>query len=274
MTGRADAEEAPAKINLFLHVRGRRADGYHDLETLFAFTRFGDRLRAHPADDWSLAVEGPAAAALDPGADNLVLRAARAFALAASQVRPGQVQPCAFHLEKHVPVAAGLGGGSADAAATLRLLNRRQGHVFSLAELEAIAATLGADVPACVRARPAFGTGTGTLLRAMPSMAGLRVLLVNPGVAVATAEVFSRWDGRDRGPADPAEWRLMRNDLEAPALALHPAVAEVLAWLSRLPGAEVVRMSGSGATCLALFAGDVPEIAVPEGWWSVLTRLL
>ncbi len=272
----ARSEEAPAKINLFLHVRGRRADGYHDLETLFAFTRFGDRLHATPAatpaatstNDWSLGIVGPMAAGLAADDGNLVLRAARAFGRAAAGARPH-----ALRLEKHIPPAAGLGGGSADAAATLRLLNRLHGERFSLAELEELAAPLGADVPACVRARPAIGTGTGARLHQAPALPAFGVLLVNPRVALPTAAVFAGLDGADRGPADALRWHEMRNDLEAAAIALQPAIADVLAFLRRLPGVELARMSGSGATCFALFRGAVPAVAVPRGWWSVATRL-
>lgn len=264
----AGAEEAPAKINLALHVRRRRADGYHDLETLFAFTRFGDRLEAVAAPDWSLEVTGPTAGAAGPLDDNLVLRAARAFAAETSSTAR-----YALRLEKRIPVAAGLGGGSADAGAALRLLNRLAGTPLDAVGLERLAAGLGADVPACVRSRTAKGSGAGEALEEAPPLTGLGVLLVNPGVPVPTGPVFKVWDGVDRGPLGD-DWRRARNDLEAPAIALQPVIADVLAWLRTLPGATLVRMSGSGATCFALFDGTPPSEPPPYGWWSAATRLL
>lgn len=264
----AGAEDAPAKINLALHVRRRRDDGYHDLETLFAFTRFGDRLVATEADDWSLTVTGPTAGSAGPVAENLVLWAAHAFA-AATSVR----ERYHFTLEKRIPVAAGLGGGSADAGAALRLLNRLSGAPLSEAELERIGAGLGADVPACVRARTAYGSGAGEALVDGPHLGSPAVLLVNPRVAVPTGPVFRAWDGVDRGPLG-ADWEAARNDLEAPAIVLQPVIADVLHWLRALPGSRLVRMSGSGATCFALFDGPVPDVAAPKGWWVQPTSLL
>lgn len=260
-------EPAPAKINLALHVRARRADGYHELETLFAFTRFGDRLEAAPADDWSLTLTGPTAGDAGPLDDNLVLRAARAFQAEAGGARH------ALTLDKRIPVAAGLGGGSADAGATLRLLNRLAGEPLELAHLERIGAGLGADVPACVRSRTAIGTGVGEALTDTGPLTGMGVLLVNPRVAVPTGPVFRGWDGEDRG-ALGADWRSARNDLEGPAIRLQPVIADVLDWLHGLPGASLARMSGSGATCFALFDGPVPDVTAPQGWWAVGTELL
>lgn len=257
-------EPAPAKVNLALHVRRRRPDGYHDLETLFAFTRFGDSLSMRPAADWSLEVVGPMAADAGPLADNLVLRAARAHAEAT-----GSAERFAFRLEKRIPVAAGLGGGSADAAAALRLLARRGGGEE---RLHAIAAALGADIPACVRSETLLGAGRGEELAPAASLAGTPVLLVNPRVAVPTGPVFAAWDGVDRGPLEG--WREGRNDLEASAIALQPVIADVLGWLRGLPGVTMARMSGSGATCLALFADRVPDTPVPDGWWAEATALL
>jgi 4-diphosphocytidyl-2-C-methyl-D-erythritol kinase len=264
----AGVEPAPAKINLALHVRARRPDGYHTLETLFAFTRFGDRLEARPAADWSLEVTGPTAAAAEPLADNLVLAAARAFA-GATQTATRY----AFRLEKRIPVAAGLGGGSADAAAALRLLNRLAGSPLQAGDLELLGAGLGADVPACVRSASALGYGRGEQLAPGPQLTGTAVLLANPRVAVPTGQVFRGWDGVDRG-ALGADWAAGRNDLEAPAITLQPVIADVLGWLDGLPGQRLVRMSGSGATCLALFEGAVPEVRPPRGWWAVATELL
>jgi 4-diphosphocytidyl-2-C-methyl-D-erythritol kinase len=266
--GLAHAEDAPAKINLALHVRRRRDDGYHDLETLFAFTRFGDRLTAIEADDWSLQVSGPTADAAGPIDENLVLWAAHAFS-AATGVR----ERYAFALEKQIPVAAGLGGGSADAGAALRLLNKLAGHPLQAADLERIGAGLGADVPACVRSRPALGTGAGEALVDVPALPPMGVLLVNPRVAVPTGPVFRAWDGQDRGPL-AHDWHKARNDLEAPAIGLQPVIADVLGWLGGLPGTCLVRMSGSGATCFALFEGAAPAVETPNGWWSQRTSLL
>lgn len=264
----AGAEDAPAKINLALHVRHRRDDGYHELETLFAFTRFGDRLTATEADDWSLTVTGPTAGSAGPVAENLVLWAAHAFA-AATHCK----ERYHFTLEKRIPVAAGLGGGSADAGAALRLLNRLAGFPLSEAELERTGAGLGADVPACVRSRTAFGHGAGEALVDAPHAGHPAVLLVNPRVAVPTGPVFGTWDGVDRGPLG-ADWETGRNDLEAPAIALQPVIADVLGWLRTLPGSRLVRMSGSGATCFALFDGPVPDVIAPRGWWVQPTSLL
>ncbi len=269
----ADVEDAPAKVNLALHVRARRADGYHDLETLFAFTRFGDRIEAWPAGEWTLEVDGPEAGVLDTGPGNLVWKAVRAFNEAA-----GPVGPWRLSLQKRIPVAAGLGGGSADAAATLRLMNRLAGAPLDDGRLKGIAATLGADVPACLWSRPAIGRGTGAELEDLPdswcdpAASGGHVLLVNPRVAVPTGPVFALWDGADRGPLPP-DWRLGRNDLLAGALRLQPVIHDVLAWLRGLPGARHARMSGSGATCLALFEGPPPPVAPPDGWWCAATTL-
>jgi 4-diphosphocytidyl-2-C-methyl-D-erythritol kinase len=170
-------------------------------------------------------------------------------------------------------VAAGLGGGSADAGAALRLLNRLTGHPLGEAELEHLGATLGADVPACVRCRPAMGTGAGEALVDLGALPPMGVLLVNPRVAVPTGPVFRAWDGHDRGPLGH-DWQAARNDLEAPAISLQPVIADVLAWLRTLPGATLVRMSGSGATCFALFEGPIPPVEAPNGWWVQPTTLL
>ncbi|MFA7440330.1 MAG: 4-(cytidine 5'-diphospho)-2-C-methyl-D-erythritol kinase [Sphingomonadaceae bacterium] len=259
-------EFAPAKVNLALHVRARRADGYHDLETLFAFTRFGDRLEMTAADDWALELAGPMAGDAGALADNLVLRAAHGFA-AATGIRAR----FAFRLDKRIPVAAGLGGGSADAAAALRLLNRATGTGLTTGQLEELAATPGADVAACVRSRPCIGTGRGEILRDAPELGPMPILLVNPRVAVPTGPVFAGWDGVDRGPL--ADWRRGRNDLQAPAIRMQPVIADVLAWLKTLPGATMVRMSGSGATCFALFGGEVPDVVPPADWWLMATEL-
>lgn len=267
-------EPAPAKLNLALHVRRRRPDGYHDLETLFAFTTFGDTLRAAPADTLTLAVDGQFAAPAGEGDDNLVLRAARALA-AATGTRAG----AALTLTKNIPVAAGLGGGSADAAAALRLLDRMWGTARPRRWLEGLAADLGADVPACVGSQSCFATGKGDALVAVElGMAGMPVLVLNPRIAVPTPPVFAGWDGVDRGPLDPAaDLQALRNDLTAPAVALVPEIAGLIDWLESQPGMVLARMSGSGGSVFGLFSdissAGAAERAVPSAWWSANTTL-
>ena len=266
----AAGEIAPAKLNLALHVRGRRPDGRHDIETLFAFCVDGDRLRAEPADTISLKVTGLFASEIGNGDDNLVLRAARALAEAA-QVNQG----AAITLDKRLPVASGIGGGSADAAAALRLLTSLWGTEPHHAS--DVAPSLGSDVPACLLSLPARGTGAGDELMTvtLPELSGKPVLLINPRVQLPTAEVFAGWDGVDNGPLGE-DWRMSRNDLELPATRLVPQIETVLAWLSA-QGAELVRMSGSGATCFALFETEAQcrrsAQAVPREWWHLETSL-
>jgi 4-diphosphocytidyl-2-C-methyl-D-erythritol kinase len=263
---------AYAKLNLALHVRERMADGYHRIETLFAFCEDGDELTVAEDDDLHLEIAGPFAAGLTAGPDNLVLRAAHAL-----RDRFGVQQGAHLRLDKRLPVAAGLGGGSADAAAALRLLCRWWKLDAGEPDLLAIAVGLGADVPACLLSRPARGEGRGDELTpvAETGLAGTPVLLVNPGVALSTSDVFRAWDGVDRGPL--AEWREGRNDLEPPAIALVPEIAEVL---TALGGAEFARMSGSGATCFGLFASEAGRDSVANSialerpkWWQSATRL-
>jgi 4-diphosphocytidyl-2-C-methyl-D-erythritol kinase len=266
----AAREIAPAKLNLALHVRGRLADGRHAIETVFAFCIDGDRLSAEPADDVSLTVVGPFAAELAEEEDNLVLRAARALKDAAG-VKDG----AAMTLDKRLPVASGIGGGSADAAAALRLLTSLWGTDPKRAE--DVAPGLGSDVPACLLSLPVRGEGAGDLLTPVDlgEVSGTAVLIVNPRVQLSTAEVFAGWDGEDRGPL--GEWREGRNDLEAAATALAPQIETVLAWLSAQPGAGLIRMSGSGASCFALFdseeSRDSAADRVPREWWRLATAL-
>lgn len=264
-------EIAPAKLNLALHVRGKMADGRHAIETLFAFCLDGDRLTAEPSDTLELTITGPFADQLFASEDeNLVIRAAIELAAAA-----GVECRARLRLDKRLPVAAGLGGGSADGAAALRLLTAMWG--VDPAYTSAIAPRLGADVPACLLSMTCRGEGVGDRLQLAddPSIAGTPVLLVNPRLDVSTRAAFAAWDGVDRGPL--GAWREGRNDLEAPALAMVPQIAEVLDWLRGQAGAELVRMSGSGATCFALFAGaaarDQAAAAVPEQWWRLATAL-
>lgn len=263
-------EIAAAKLNLALHVRGRRPDGRHDIETLFAFCTDGDRLSAEPAETISLEVRGLFGAELGSGDDNLVLRAAHALAEAA-QVHEG----AAITLDKRLPIASGIGGGSADAAAALRLLTSLWG--IDPHHASDVAPSLGSDVPACLLSLPARGEGAGDQLTSllMPELSGRAVLLVNPRVQLATAKVFAEWDGVDRGPL--GEWRDGRNDLQAIATRMVPQIETVLAWLAAQAGAEFVRMSGTGATCFALFETEEQckssAQAVPREWWHLETSL-
>lgn len=265
-------ETAYAKINLALHVRGREPDGYHRIETVFAFCEDGDLLGVAPSRRIELEVAGAFADALAPGGHNLVLEAAQALAKR-HDVRSG----AALRLDKRLPVAAGIGGGSADAAAALRLLARWWDLPADEGELLEIAAGLGADVPACLASRPVRGEGRGDRLRPLdPGMlSGTPVLLVNPGLPLATASVFGAWDGFDRGPLD--DWREGRNDLEA---AARGQVPEIGAVLDALGGAWFARMSGSGATCFGLYGSDTDRDAAAASiaaarprWWTLPTRL-
>jgi 4-diphosphocytidyl-2-C-methyl-D-erythritol kinase len=271
-------EAAPAKVNLYLHVTGRRADGYHLLDSLAVFGPAADRLTAAPAEELSLTLAGPFGESLAAEADNLVLRAARALAAEAG-IRAG----AALHLEKHLPVASGIGGGSADAAAALRLLNRLWGCGLDGAALARLAAPLGADIPVCVASRPARMQGIGEVISPGPAMPECGLLLVNPRVPVATPAVFrARQGGFSAAAALPATWSdaaamagdLARfgNDLEAPALALCPVIGEVLAALRAAPGCRLARMSGSGATCFGIFATAAEATAaahgMPAAWWA------
>lgn len=262
------SEPAPAKVNLALHVRRKREDNRHDIETLFAFCIDGDQVEADVVDDVVLDVLGPFASQLGP--DNLVLTAARAL-----RVEGGVDRGAALRLVKNLPIASGIGGGSADAAAALRLLTRLWG--IDPAYSSAIAPRLGADVPACLLSMTARGDGAGDELILVDdlSIAGTPVLLVNPGVPLSTGAVFARWDGIDRGPL--GDWREGRNDLEAPARAAVPVIGDVLDWLGRQSGVSFTRMSGSGATCFALFddeaARDAAAEACPAEWWHLASFL-
>lgn len=270
----AVAEFAPAKVNLFLHVTGRRADGYHLLDSLVVFAGAGDRLEAARADALTLALDGPEAGALQGERDNLALRAARALAADAS------VPPRArLRLTKALPVAAGLGGGSADAAAALRALGRLWGVE---ADLVRIAARLGADVPACIASAPCRMGGIGEVLEPAPALPRFGLVLANPRVALSTPEVFGARTGAFSPRANlPGGWPdaaamardllLLSNDLQAAAVALCPEVTQTLAALHALPGCLLARMSGSGATCFAILASaeaakDAAE-RLPRAWW-------
>ena len=265
-------QPAFAKINLALHVRERRDDGYHVLETLFAFVDAGDTLTAKIADQDSLQTFGPFAGNIDNPMDNLVARAL------ASLPRP---QGLAVTLEKNLPVAAGLGGGSADAGADFRIVEQLYGLPD---DWQARAAKLGADVPSCVRSEMAIGLGTGTeLIEVENDLKGTPVLLVNPSVPLSTGSVFKAWDTQDHGPLPKGSARAItlegRNDLEKPALKLCPVIGEVLTTLDKTE-AWLARMSGSGATCFALFDTEKQRDAASDqiaqthpGWWMLGGKL-
>ncbi|MEA3009807.1 MAG: 4-diphosphocytidyl-2-C-methyl-D-erythritol kinase [Sphingomonadales bacterium] len=266
-------ETAYAKLNLALHVRGREADGYHRIETAFAFAEDGDSLSVTEGEGITLRVIGPFADSLTEG-DNIVLAAAHAL-----REHCAGTAGAALTLDKRLPVASGIGGGSADAAAALRLLDRWWGLGLPGEALAAIAARLGSDVPACFYSRSARGEGRGDRLKiADHGVQGAPLLLVNPGTPLSTRSVFANWEGRDGGPlGDPFAGR---NDLEAPARALAPRIGEVLDALGSPGTARMVRMSGSGATCFALFeqeaerdeAGRRIATGHPH-WWQLSSRL-
>jgi 4-diphosphocytidyl-2-C-methyl-D-erythritol kinase len=245
-------------------------DGRHAIETIFAFCTDGDRLSGEPAEELSLQVSGAFGDQLGDVAENLVMRGARALA-----ERAGVSDGAALMLDKRLPVAAGLGGGSADAAAALRLLTSL--WRIDPAHAEAVAPRLGSDVPACLLSLPARGEGAGDQLTpvVLPELSGAPVLLLNSRVALPTADVFARWEGADRGPLD--DWREGRNDLEQPAISLVPQIESVLAWLATRRAAIFTRMSGSGATCFALFedeqSRDEAADAAPREWWRLATFL-
>lgn len=287
MTAEPARALARAKVNLFLHVTGRRADGYHTLDSLVAFAETGDGLEAEPARGLSLSLDGPFAAGLGSGADNLVLAAATALA---AHAPPGT--GAALRLTKSLPVAAGLGGGSADAATTLHLLRRLWSISMSDGRLERLGASLGADVPVCVRGRSVRMGGIGHDLTPAPALPETWILLVNPLVAISTAEVFGGLARVDNAPAPalPARWtdagalatwlhRHTRNDLAPRACVIGPVIAAVLERLEAT-GALLSRMSGSGATCFGLFATRCEALDAAEairrhrpGWWIEVAAL-
>lgn len=270
-------EFGPAKVNLYLHVTGRRADGYHLLDSLAVFPAVGDWLSYAPAAALSLELDGSFATGLAAEPDNLVLRAARQLAAAAGVPAGGRLG-----LEKNLPVASGIGGGSTDAAAALRLLARAW---KVQADLPGIALGLGADVPVCLTRRTVRMTGIGETLLPAPALPEFGIVLVNPGFPVATAQVFrSRKPEFSPPPELPASWpdaaamaaglAALGNDLQAAAIAIAPGIGEVLQALGTLPGSLLTRMSGSGATCFALFGTPRAAAAAAAtlqqqapGWW-------
>jgi 4-diphosphocytidyl-2-C-methyl-D-erythritol kinase len=286
MASTARAEKAPAKVNLTLRVLGRRADGYHELESLVAFAGVGDTLTFAPGDALTLAVSGPTAPAAGDSADNLVLKAARALAERIAGLTLGR-----FALSKRLPVAAGLGGGSADAAAALRLLAQANGIALDDPRLMQAAQATGADVPVCLDPRPRLMRGVGDVLSAPLDLPRLFAVLINPGVGVSTRDVFAALNlppaaaPAQAGPPPAASALLAeiaggRNDLEQPAIELEPAIADVLSVLNKLPGCRLARMSGSGATCFGLFetnaaattAARTVRVGYPQ-WWVRATVL-
>jgi 4-diphosphocytidyl-2-C-methyl-D-erythritol kinase len=283
------SEPAPAKVNLTLRILGKRADGFHDLESLVVFARLADHVTLTLDAALGLDVDGPTAAAAGEVADNLVLRAARELAGRTDGLRFGR-----FALTKHIPVAAGLGGGSSDAAAALRLIMRVNGIARDNARVMDAARATGADVPVCLDPRPRVMRGIGDVLSAPLELPPLPALLVNPGVPVPTKDVFGKLGlvpGETRGtPTDIRAGELRSrdallaylaaqpNDLEAPAIAIQPVIVEVLAAIARQPGCLLSRMSGSGATCFGLFASEAAAAAAAQAlaasqpkWWVAPT---
>lgn len=275
---------APAKVNLYLHVTGRRADGYHLLDSLVVFTALSDQLELRLADGLSLAVEGPFADGAGPSEDNLVLRAARALADATTPDRG-----MAATLTKNIPAAAGLGGGSADAAAALRGLMRLWDISPDAIDLPALALSLGADIPVCLAAHASFVGGIGEEIVVAPALPSAGVLLVNPGVALATPSVFA---GRRGGFMPPGRFsetpatveafadslRERDNGLSDAAIGLAPVIEDVLAALGAAPGCRLARMTGSGATCFGLFDDEAAATSAAgglqrDGWWVQATRI-
>lgn len=264
---------APAKINLALHVTGRRADGYHLLDSLVVFTRFGDELEIAPAAADSFEVEGPFARGVPTDAGNLVIKARDAV-----RATHGAGEPLALRLTKNLPPASGIGGGSSDAAACLAGMSGDDG----LAE---IGLTLGADVPMCLAAEPLRARGIGERIELLPDFPALSLVLANPGVEVPTSEIFRRLPSPDNAPlpgvpeGDVIGWlRATRNDLQAPAIAFAPQIGECLDMLER-SGAAFARMSGSGATCFGVFADDGVAVQAAErmrsekgSWFVVATQ--
>jgi 4-diphosphocytidyl-2-C-methyl-D-erythritol kinase len=276
-------EEGRAKVNLTLRVVGRRTDGYHDLESVVAFADCADRLTLTPGSELTLKTVGPLAMACGELSDNLVLKAARLLGEVVPSLKTG-----AFVLDKVLPVAAGIGGGSADAAAALRLLARANGIALDDPRLMAAAQSAGADVPVCLDSRPRIMRGIGELLSPPLDLPPIPAVLVNPGIALITREVFGKFEGEHAGPglaALPTKTgpliellKQQDNDLTVAATACAPAVGEVLAALRSAPGNVLARMSGSGATCFALFGSREEAAAAAQRlkreratWWVQAT---
>lgn len=277
---------ARAKLNLYLHLLGRRADGYHELDSLVAFAGYGDRLSVAPADRLTLQIEGPFGEALEAEGDNLVLKAARLL-----RERFAIAHGAEIRLDKRLPVAAGLGGGSADAAAALLALAKLWSIPAAPGDLLPLAPDLGADVAVCLAGKPAFMGGIGERLEPCPAVPEVGVILANPRIPLPTAGVFAAREGafsrpgRWERPVRDAEELIAllqerRNDLTRPALALVPEIGAVLAALGETPGVRLARMSGSGASCFGLTLtaaeadrGAAELRAARPGWWVVASRL-
>ena len=277
-------DKAPAKVNLTLRVQARRADGYHELESLVVFADRGDRLTFTPGETLGLTLSGVTAAQAGNDADNLVLKAARALAARTPSMALGT-----FHLEKNLPVAAGLGGGSSDAAAALRLLAQASGLKPDNPHCYEAARATGADVPVCLNPRPRLMRGIGERLSEALTLPPLPAVLVNPGVALATKAVFAGWKPGAQTPVPfdlaavaklESRDQLLQilqgqpNDLEASAIVLQPVIADVLAALHGFGGCQLARMSGSGATCFGLFSSAAEAETAAKilraknpGWW-------
>lgn len=277
----AFAVPAPAKVNLYLHVVGRRADGFHLLDSLIVFAGIGDTVEVRPSSALTFTVDGPMAAGVPATDNNLVLKAARALAAAAGIEAWADIR-----LIKRLPMAAGVGGGSADAAAVLRALRRLWRIDIADAALAKIALGLGADVPVCLAGRAAFVGGIGEAIDSVPPLPRCWIVLVNPGVPASTPAVFKARHGAFSAPARFAEvpadaaafaalLQSRRNDLTAAALTVAPDIGKVLDALERCPGILLARMSGSGATCFGLFgdSGAATEAASAlnrghPDWWA------
>lgn len=283
-----DVETAPAKVNLALHVTGRRDDGYHLLDTLVMHGGAADRVAvragagaaASRAPRVSLTIDGPFAEGLEVDDGNLVIKAARLLADEAARLgRP--VFDVALTLEKNLPVASGVGGGSSDAAATLRLLDRVWGLGLGRARLAELSLPLGADVPMCVWGEPLRARGIGEAIDRLPPLPPFRLVLVNPGVPIATPAVFRALTSRENPPLPPLpaafadvealveRLRETRNDLQAAAISVAPVIGDVLGWLEAQPGCLLARMSGSGATCFAIFRAGAPAPVLSHSTWWV-----
>lgn len=281
---------APAKINLFLHVGDKRADGFHNLLSLVVFADIGDSLSLKPAAKFQLTLEGPFGKALEGENDNLVLKAARALEAWAKE-RDHKTEPVAFTLEKNLPIASGIGGGSSDAAAALHLLRRHWSLKISGAELAHLGLTLGADIPVCLHAKPALISGIGEGVTPVDNLPPFWLVLANPGVAVQTAEVFKRIAARSYAyaptfAAASARELAMRldqttNDLAPPAKAIAPIIMTAENALVATDGCLIARMSGSGATTFGLYASKESAEAAARTitskhptWWVKAAAVL
>jgi len=282
---------APAKVNLFLHVGAPGEGGYHPISSLMAFADVGDEVALFEAEVPALHARGPFGGAMGRSQDNLAMKALQAFIVEARRPIP----PIGVILDKRLPVAAGLGGGSSDAGAVLRLLREACAPDMDDARLEAVAAGLGADGAACLWGRPTFAQGRGERLTPAPGLPAVDAVLVNPGVASPTAEVYARFDALGRFgdvalPAAPEAFENVRelaawlggqrNDLEAAAIATAPQVGAVLETLAEEPECLLARVSGSGGTCFALCDDDIAAETLAErlealapGWWVRRCRL-